>query len=139
LRESAFSKRDQSLISTKEVIGWWESRRIPYNLLVGSVGVVSIFLVFISAILGELIFNEPSIIPDPPIFMIFGIILYGIMANIFYTAGWVVELTIRRLWPKESDSFATLSFRLGIIFSVLLTITPGLILLIYSFVVIIFK
>ena len=139
MREFIFPKRDHSLTSTKEVIGWWESRRIPYNLLVGSVGIISIFLIFISAILGELIFNEPSTLPDPPIFMIFGIILYGIMANIFYTAGWVVELTIRRLWPKESDSFATLSFRLGIIFSVLLTITPGLILLIYSFVVIIFK
>jgi hypothetical protein len=89
-------------------IGWWESRRVPYNLIVG---------------------NEFGL-PDPPIFGVFLVLLYGIGANLCYTFGWIGELSIARLWPREADRFASRSFSLGLPLSVLLTLTPGLILLV---------
>jgi len=34
---------------------------------------------------------------------------------------------VRKLWPTEADRFATLSFSLGLIFSVALTLTPAIV------------
>ncbi|MFZ0818839.1 MAG: hypothetical protein WAM91_02135 [Candidatus Acidiferrales bacterium] len=55
-----------------------------------------------------------------------GILLYGIGANICYTGGWIAELVVRRIWRTESDRFATLTFSLALVFSVLLTLTPAI-------------
>ena len=109
------------------MIGWWESRRIPYNFIVGCAGIITIIAMFISATFGEIFLAQAIGLPDPPIIMILGILLYGIMANILYTGGWVIELVVRKLWPNEADSFATHSFALGVIFSVILTFVPGII------------
>jgi hypothetical protein len=38
--------------------------------------------------------------------------------------GWLVQLIVRKIWPKEADRFSTLSLSLGLVFSVLLTLTP---------------
>jgi hypothetical protein len=58
---------------------------------------------------------------------LFAILLYGIAANLFFTGGWLAELVVRKIWPREADRFATLSFSLGLVFSVLLTVTPGIV------------
>ncbi len=79
-----------------------------------------------TALIGELAFGIPLGMPDPPIFAILVIIMYGIMANVCYTGGWIVELLVRKAWPSESESFATLAFPLGLLFAVLLTIVPGI-------------
>ena len=67
-------------------------------------------------------------LPDPPLFAVFGVILYGIAANVCFTGGWLTELAVRKVWPDEADRFATFSFSLGLIFSVLLTLSPGILL-----------
>jgi hypothetical protein len=54
-------------------------------------------------------------------------LLYGIAANIFYTGGWIAELVVRRVWPREANRFATLSFMGGLVFSILLTLAPGVV------------
>ena len=36
----------------------------------------------------------------------------------------IAEIVVSKLWPQEADRFATLSFSLGLVFSVLLTLTP---------------
>jgi len=59
-------------------------------------------------------------------FGLIAIFIYGIMANICYTGGWVAELVGRKFWPREADKVATLSFTIGLAFSVLLTLTPGI-------------
>lgn len=53
--------------------------------------------------------------------------LYGIAANVFFIGGWLAELIVRKIWPLEADRFATLSFFLGLIFSVALTLTPAIV------------
>src|SRR6267143_2542528 len=51
---------------------------------------------------------------------------YGILANVCFTGGWVAELIVQRKWPEEANRFATTSFSLGLILSVLLTLTPAI-------------
>lgn len=67
-------------------------------------------------------------LPNPPLFALFGVILYAIAANVCFTGGWLTEIVVRKIWPREADRFATTSFSLGLIFSVLLTLTPGILL-----------
>ena len=132
LTGSSLCRREPSIGSTKDVIGWWETRRIPFNLIVGIAGIFSCIgasvVVLASYFLGVGDFD----LPDPPLFAIFGIIFYAIAANVCFTGGWVAELAIRKLWLHEADRFATLTFSLGLIFSVLLTLTPGLLLGIFG-------
>ena len=63
--------------------------------------------------------------PGSPLFAVIGIVLYGIMANVCFTGGWITELFLRRFSPREADRFATTSFFCGVIFSVLLTLAPA--------------
>jgi hypothetical protein len=119
-------RRDVSITSTRAVIGWWETRRIPYNLIVGSAGILTCIAIAIVAMGNYIFFNSDFGLPDPPLFAIFGVILYGILANVCFTGGWVAELIVQRIWPEEANRFATTSFSLGLILSVLLTLTPAI-------------
>jgi hypothetical protein len=108
-------------LDAREVIGWWESRRGPFNLAVGLAGVVAIVL---SASFSLIVGTECGV-PDPPLFAVFGIFAYGVMANVCYTGGWVAEL----LFFKSSEArrrFGTKAFRWGFTFSVFITALPGL-------------
>ena len=127
LKGSALCRRDNSITKARDMIGWWEARRIPFNLIVGSAGLLSIIVVGIVAAGSSLLFNSDFGLPDPPLFALFAVVIYGIMANVCFTGGWLVELVVRKIWPQEADRFATLSFSLGLVFSVLLTLTPGIV------------
>jgi hypothetical protein len=126
LRVSALCRRDAPLTTAGEVIGWWESRRIPFNLIVGTTGVITCIVGVVVSEASSILFGIDSGLPDPPIFGLIAIFIYGIMANICFTGGWVAELVGRKFWPHEADKAATLSFTLGLAFSVLLTLTPGI-------------
>jgi hypothetical protein len=117
---------DVSITSTRAVIGWWETRRIPYNLIVGSAGILTCIAIAIVGMGSYIFFDSDFGLPDPPLFAIFGVILYGILANVCFTGGWVAELIVQRIWPEEANRFATTSFSLGLILSVLLTLTPAI-------------
>lgn len=108
-------------------IAWWEARRIPYNLLVGSTGVLSGALCFVTGMLCEHFLGEPIGIPDPPFFALLAVAAYGLMANLCYTGGWVAELLVRKIWPEQASAFGKISFFLGLIFSILLTLVPGIV------------
>jgi len=58
------------------------------------------------------------------LFAMLGVIAFGIMANVCYTGGWIAELLVRRTWPQESPQVATLSFTLGLVLAVLVTLLP---------------
>lgn len=126
LRRAALFRRDVPITTAHEMIGWWEARRIPFNLIVGSAGILSVMAVGVVAAGSFFLFNSDFGTPDPPLFALFAVIIYGIMANVCFTGGWLSELIIRKLWPSEADRFATTSFSLGVVFSVLLTLTPGI-------------
>ncbi len=110
LRASLLCARDTPLSSAREIIGWWESRRIPFNLVVGTTGIVSCIVIGIVGLGSSILFNSEFGLPDPPLFAVAGFFIYAIIANIYFTGGWLLELAVRRIWPLEADRFATLSF-----------------------------
>lgn len=125
LVSSRFFSRNVTNPGVWQTIGWWEVRRVPYNLLVGAAGVITCAVCFVTALVCEHFLGDPIGLPDPPIFAFFGILAYGIMANVCYTGGWIAELMVQKLWPGQSDSFGRISFFLGLIFSIVLTLVPG--------------
>ena len=125
IRSSALGKRHAPLESTWRIIGWWEARRIPFNLIVGATGVVTSVAILLIAAVMELFFGLPVEWPDPPIIMFFGVVFFAVAANACYTMGWILELLVKRVWPEESDRFGTLTLTLGLLFSVIVTLTPA--------------
>ncbi len=70
--------------------------------------------------------GEPIGLPDGPLLAVFGIIAYGILANICYTAGWISELIVRSMSTSErSAAYGLQTFRFGVQFSVFLTLLPA--------------
>lgn len=98
---------------------WWEVRRIPYNLILGICGIASILIM-------ETAFDLPPSLPfaerdwEP-----FSIIIFAVLANIFYTAGWIVELLIQNQPHENIKSFAPRYYYKGLVFSVWLAFLPG--------------
>jgi hypothetical protein len=127
LRASDLYRRGIPITSAWDTIGWWETRRVPYNLIVGASGIVSCIVVAIVAAGSYFLFGSDFGMPNPPLFALFAVLLYGIAANVCFTAGWLAELIIRKAWPSQADRFSTLSFSFGLIFSVLLTLTPAIV------------
>ena len=126
--------REQTDPTSSQIIGWWESRRFLYNVCVGSAGVFTCIIALIMAVIVESTGREP-IFPDPPLFALFGIIMYGIGANVCYTLGWICELAARRAWPEMASAFGGLSFAIGLIGSVVLTLVPAVLVTLLSIVV----
>ena len=53
------------------------------------------------------------------------IILYGFLANVCYTGGWITEYFVAAVWGKErAKDFGQIAFALGLVGSVLLTTAP---------------
>jgi hypothetical protein len=125
IRASTLCRRDTAVSTAWQAIGWWEARRVAFNLIVGSVGVLSSAIVGVVALGSYLLFDSDFGAPGSPLFAVFAVVIYGIMANLCYTGGWVAELAIRKAWPEQADRFATLSLVLGVVFAVLLTLSPG--------------
>lgn len=108
-----------------EILCWWELRRIPYNVVVGAVGVITCGVILTAVAIASELFNEPLGLPDPPILAVFGVLAYGIAANVCYTGGWVAEWVVRKVWRARAGAFGEISFVLGIVFSVLVTLIPA--------------
>lgn len=97
--------------SAWSVVGWWESRRLVYNAAVGATGVVTLA---VAAALG-----------DPPIAaLLFVPIVYGVMANVCYTLGWIADLALRRWLGPRAESVGPVLLRYGFVFSIGLTLLP---------------
>ena len=80
----------------------------------------------VCAIVSEPIVGEAIGLPDGPLLGVFAIIAYGIAANVCYTLGWIVELVLSASSWKSGGSIGPRLFRIGVTFSVLLTLLPAL-------------
>jgi len=121
-------KRDLQFGSAGEIIRWWESRRLFFNCLVGLTGLITCVLLIICAFVAESTVGEPIGLPDGPLLGIFGIFLYGILANLFYTGGWICELLMRTIMTAQrSAAFGLRAFRIGVKFSIFVTLCPAVI------------
>ncbi len=118
--------RDLPALVARDVIRWWEGRRLFYNLAVGSTGLITCLLLVICAAISESMVGEPIGMPDGPLLGVFAIFFYATVANMCYTAGWITELLVRAAGKADAaEKVALKAFRLGVTFSVLLTLGPA--------------
>jgi hypothetical protein len=107
---------DESVVSTRrDIIRWWEARRFRFNVLVGAVGIATWLLVMFAGSAAV----KPGKDFEEPLAMLFGPFLYGAMANVCYTFGWIVDTISYRGTPPHL-------YKAGLIFSIVLTALPGL-------------
>lgn len=103
-----------------DAIFWWEIRRIPYNVALAILGMITIGAVLwigsYFAAAGGIVLN--------PLGLIVGVVLYGLAANVFYTLGWISEL----LWSggdtSRTESLRRRVFLIGLIASCAITLSP---------------
>jgi hypothetical protein len=124
ISSSSIGRRDRPLDTSWAVIGWWEARRLPFNLLVGATGVATIVAILAVAWVSERTLGIPIGWPDPPFFAILGVFAFGFGANVCYTGGWIVELIVRKTWPNQAADIGPISFALGLGLAVLVTLSP---------------
>jgi hypothetical protein len=100
------------------ILTWWESRRLIYNVIVGATGLVTL------GIIGAISLIPPGIglrnlLPPLPV-----VLAYGVLANVCYTFGPLVEIGLQRLWKERVPPVGPALFRQGLAFSVGLTLLP---------------
>jgi hypothetical protein len=103
--------------SSWSIVNWWESRRLAYNLSVGTAGVISIGTIEIFQLLPP----HSMLLPIPWQ----AVAVYAVLANICYSLGPLAELGIRRLWGEELEPVGPALFRYGFAFSIGLTLLPA--------------
>ena len=113
-----FFRNEVTCRTPGEVIGWWEARRGVYNLAVGGTGLFTLAAVHLIARMPPMLVAIPW---EPTVFIP---IVYGFLANIAYTSGWVAELWIRNTLGREMEPVGPTLFRYGFAFSIGLTLFP---------------
>jgi hypothetical protein len=104
--------------TTLSTIGWWEARRLKYNVVVGSTGVFSLLLIRLITLV------PPGLKFDPPWQVV---VAYALAANFCYSFGWGVELLLKAAMGRRAPRIGPALLRQGIFFSVGLTLLPILI------------
>jgi hypothetical protein len=107
-------------MTAAQVIGWWELRRLFYN--------ASLLVIGVSAMAGMEWLMTKVIPPGEdavePMILVLGVLVYGFMANLCYTLGWVIELSGRKADPVKARRRGQWMFRAGLLCSCGLTSLP---------------
>ncbi|MBC7895586.1 MAG: hypothetical protein H7066_09235 [Cytophagaceae bacterium] len=111
-----FFREASPTVSPAETIQWWEKRRLPYNLAVGAAGLTTLTIFNVLGAIGP---NTRAMV-----FPLVPILVYGLLANIMYTGGWVSELLLRPLFGRKTPVVGATIFRYGFVFAVALTSLP---------------
>jgi len=102
--------------SRRDLVGWWEARRLGFNLWVGFVGIVTWLLVLCVGSLAV----KPGEDFEEPFMMFIGPVVYGVMANVCFSLGWIVDTSLYRGRPRAA------LYKAGLFFSIVLTAMPGI-------------
>ncbi|MGD2124045.1 MAG: hypothetical protein PVJ76_20010, partial [Gemmatimonadota bacterium] len=100
------------------ILKWWEARRWKYNVIVGTSGFASL------GIFSLLMSLPPS--SHSLIWSWAPILGFGVLANVCYFLGPVAETTIEKLSRGKVLPTGPALFRMGLTFSVGLTLLPTL-------------
>jgi hypothetical protein len=112
------------------VVAWWEVRRLPYNMLVAATGGLSLAVFFAVAFACERSSGVALGMPTPPLLVVIAAVAYGIVVNVFYTGGWILELLVAKLWHVSTPVFGPIAFTIGTAVTVVVTLVPaGLVIL----------
>lgn len=110
---------------TGAIWAWWEKRRVAYNLWVGSAGA---FTVTACTLLSFLPPRPPGEIPFHLIWQ--PIVIFGVLANVCYTSGAVLETLAEKLFGRQLLPIGPSLYRMGLTFSVGLALFPTLLVII---------
>jgi hypothetical protein len=113
----AVSKEKKSII---EIILWWEFRRIPYNIIVGIAGIIS--LVAFYFFIGRSGILEPWEDAVEPLTLFVAPFIF----NFCYTAGWVCEVTFKIIRGNKFERISQLLMKLGVEFSLFIVMLPAI-------------
>lgn len=102
--------------TTMGILTWWESRRLVYNVIVGSTGLVSLAIMGLIALIPP---GIPGIVPPWQL-----ILAYGALANVCFTFGPAIEIALQQVWSGRVHPVGPVLFRQGLSFSVGLTLLP---------------
>ena len=106
-------KADRSAI---QIIGWWEIRRIIYNLIVLICGLISM------SIMSALVNLKPGEDLQEPL----AIIAFGILCNLCYSLGWLTEL-----FNKKNKTYGPKMFKRGLYFTLFWVFLPAVLHIIF--------
>lgn len=105
------------------IVGWWESRRLRYNLVVGGAGVASLAMVRVISLLPP----GAQALPHPFLTIVWQpVLVFAVLANVCYTLGPAVEIAAEKLWKRQLLPVGPSLFRMGLTFSVGLALLPTL-------------
>ena len=107
--------------SALQIIAWWEIRRIPFNILIGTVGVISLILLF--KFVGEAETAHPGEDIVEPISLLLA--PFGI--NFCYTFGWIAEIAFSRIWKVDDPKLGTKLLQTGTGITLFFVLLPSLI------------
>ena len=107
--------------SAGAIIGWWESRRVYYNLIIFGWALILLLIGLVTAsILGK---RNSFLELRNAYFWEFLALYYPLFfqfpANIWYTGGWIVNLIVTKILHLPSHRFAPWALGFGIGFSLL--------------------
>jgi len=110
-----FFRAPYSAPRSREIWQWWESRRPVYNFAVIAAGITALISVYLAELLiGGSTKGVPWV----------GIVIYGILANLFYTLGPITDAFVMRRWGRDYSEVGPTLFRYGFVFAVGLTLLP---------------
>lgn len=103
------------------VIVWWEQRRLPYNIIIGVLGTVSLLLFYFFILSCDVLRpGEDAVEP-------LALLITPFLVNIAYTAGWIVEILCKPLIPKHNEKMIGPALLvLGFSFSIIVVSLPSL-------------
>jgi len=109
---------------TGAIWAWWEKRRLPYNVWVGTAG---LFSVAVGTLLSLV---PPTSLGPPPLHLLWQpVVMFAVLANVFYTSGAVLETFAEKLFGRQLLPIGPSLYRIGLTFSVGLALFPTLIML----------
>ena len=97
------------------IIGWWEKRRLPYNVIVGATGLVT--MTFGAALTAEVATLQA-------VDMVRAAIGWAVWANVCYSLGPATEIALEKLFGRRLLPTGPLLFRAGVTVAVGITLLP---------------
>lgn len=100
------------------LLSWWESRRPAFNAIIGGAGLVTLGAVRLVTALPPNPWGI-TVLQELPI-----IVTYAVLANVCYSGGFFTELFMRKFLGEGAPRPGPALLRMGLTFSVGLTLFP---------------
>ncbi|WP_423925105.1 hypothetical protein [Candidatus Palauibacter sp.] len=97
------------------ILSWWEKRRLPYNLIVGGIGLFTMTVgSLIMAVNGEF----------TPVAWLRGSVFWLVMLNVSYSLGPIAEIALQKFFRDKLLPSGPLLFRAAVTIAVGVTLLP---------------